>query len=122
MKPNYFTTYTTIPLLKLKIWTEIQTFAINEYQLKGLVESFEQDLHDLINNARLGLKNDNQQGIFEAMHTLKGIAGTLGATRLHKMAQSAEKLSIKRLQEKKIIDQIEQCGNASLKAMNSSSE
>ncbi|AZQ64121.1 Hpt domain-containing protein [Flammeovirga pectinis] len=122
MKPNYFTTYTTIPLLKLKIWTEIQTFAINEYQLKGLVESFEQDLHDLINSARSGLKNDNQQCIFEAMHTLKGIAGTLGATRLHKMAQGAEKLSIKRLQEKRIIDQIEQCGNASLKAMNSSSE
>lgn len=115
MKPNFIKTYTTIPLLKQKVWEEIKTFAIEEYQQAALIQSFCKDFVNLIEKARGGVLAENTVELLQSIHTLKGIAGTLGAARLQFITKKAEEM--KRI-DNAFIDEIEHCGWASLEAMN----
>lgn len=117
MKPNFIKTYATIPLLKQKVWIEIKTFATEEYQQLALIKSFEEDLNVLITEAREGIRDQNSNHLLQSLHTLRGIAGTLGAARLQFITRKAEKM---KLIDATFIDEIEDCGKASLLAMNKS--
>ncbi|KXX68003.1 Hpt domain-containing protein [Flammeovirga sp. SJP92] len=115
MKPNFIKTYLTIPLLKMKIWEEIKTFAQEEYQQLSIIKCFQRDFYDLISEARGGITENNQTLLLQSLHTLKGIAGTIGATRLQFITKEAEGMA--RI-DNAFIDEIEHCGKVSIDALN----
>ncbi|NME67902.1 Hpt domain-containing protein [Flammeovirga aprica] len=115
MKPNFIKTYPTIPLLKMKVWEEIKTFAQEEYQQLAIIKCFKRDFYDLISEARGGITDNNTPLLLQSLHTLKGIAGTIGATRLQFITKEAEGMT--RI-DSAFIDEIEQCGRVSIDALN----
>ncbi|NLR92846.1 Hpt domain-containing protein [Flammeovirga agarivorans] len=119
MDTLFFKTYSSIPLLKQNVWLKFKTFA-REDQLKLLIETFGNDVHDLVDATRQGIAQNSKMKVKRSLHTLKGMAATVGASRLQFIAQKAESLDPQLIRKNHLIEEIEKCGNASVKEMNNS--
>ncbi|OHX67332.1 Hpt domain-containing protein [Flammeovirga pacifica] len=116
METNYLKTYRTIPLIKQNVWIKIKNF-VREEQLGKLLHTFEDDLNELISKAKFSVQTKKKEELDSCLHTLKGIAGTIGASRLQIMAKEAESLDINTINENHFIEKIEKCGIDSLREM-----
>ncbi|QJD09424.1 Hpt domain-containing protein [Flammeovirga sp. MY04] len=116
METIYIKIYRTIPLLKENVWVRIKNYA-KEEQFNNLLQSFEKDFYKLISQAKVSMRNKRNEELRTCLHTLKGIAGTVGANRLHQMAKGAERLDIDTLNKNHFIEEIEKCAEDSLREM-----
>lgn len=71
--------------------------AINEQSggdkafLKMLFDSFFEDANELTEEIDTALKENDHKKLQEAVHSLKGLAGTIGASRLHEVCKEVDK-------------------------------
>lgn len=59
----------------------------NKNKFNILLNSFDEDMLDLLSNANLAIHNEDNKELISIIHTIKGIAGTLGTTLLYEFVK-----------------------------------
>jgi CheY-like chemotaxis protein len=78
----------SVPVLNLTVIEKIKALSRNnEAYLKQLFTSFDSDMAQLLAQASASLSANDLPGLASAVHTLKGLAGTIGASQLHELAK-----------------------------------
>lgn len=76
------------PQLNTETIDQIRSFSDDDSIIVDLFTSFIEDSENLINNiGSLVKENNNNDKLKVAVHTLKGLAGTIGASRLHEICK-----------------------------------
>jgi PAS domain S-box-containing protein len=71
-------------LLNLKVIQQLKAFTKNNFnKLQIIIQSFEEDVENLLSNIAQNCAEKNFESVTVALHTLKGLTATIGAMALH---------------------------------------
>ena len=73
-----------LPILKTEILDSLQAMG-SEDVLKSLFKSFLKDANELVGEINNHLKNKNYQELRKSNHTINGLSGTIGASKMNKI-------------------------------------